>query len=133
MDQTTPNSLPDIRHTFTFNAPIQKVWDAVATSEGMEAWFMPNDFQPVEGAEFYLDAGPWGKNLCKVIELDPPNRLSFKWAKSWVITFELRDLGGSTEFTLTHAGWDAADKGPHTNMSRGWGEIGQRLGKYVEA
>jgi uncharacterized protein YndB with AHSA1/START domain len=45
-------TLQDIRQTMVYNAPIQKVWDAVATSEGLAAWFMPNDLQPIEGHEF---------------------------------------------------------------------------------
>ncbi|RUT35584.1 SRPBCC domain-containing protein [Paenibacillus zeisoli] len=133
MSNSSSNSLPDIQHTFTFNAPIQKVWEAVSTSEGMAAWFMPNDFKAEIGHEFYLDAGPYGKNLCKVTELEPPDKLSFSWAKNWTITFELKELEGQTEFTLTHAGWDAADQIPYNNMNHGWAEIGQRLGKYVQA
>lgn len=132
MENKNRNTLPDIRHTFVFHAPIGKVWNAVATSEGLAAWFMPNDFQPVAGHEFYLDSGPYGKNLCRVTEIDPPNRLSFRWAKNWTVTFELKDLDGKTELTLIHAGWDAADKATRGNMEQGWAKLGQSLGKYVE-
>jgi uncharacterized protein YndB with AHSA1/START domain len=136
------NQLPDIRRTLTLNAPIQKVWSAVATSEGIAAWFMPNDFQPVAGYEFHLEAGPYGKSPCKVTEIDPPRRLSFKWGKDWTLTFELRELdGGKTEFTLIHSGWDA-DKATefgesHTvvreRMSQGWAGLSAKLAAYVEA
>ena len=51
--------LQDIKYTLVYNAPISKVWDAVATAEGLAAWFMPNDMQPVEGHEFHLNAGQW--------------------------------------------------------------------------
>lgn len=44
-NHNTQGTLPDIRQTLVLNAPIQKVWDAVATSEGIAAWFMPNDFR----------------------------------------------------------------------------------------
>nr|WP_274653394.1 SRPBCC domain-containing protein [Paenibacillus humicola] len=139
MDNQT---LPDIRQTLTFNAPIGKVWDAVATSEGIAAWFMPNDFRPEVGREFHLEAGPFGKSPCKVTEIDPPHRLSFKWGKDWTLTFELRELdGGKTEFTLIHGGWDmdkATEFGqPHDTvrggMEQGWTGIGQRLKALVEA
>ncbi|MBB5322950.1 uncharacterized protein YndB with AHSA1/START domain [Anoxybacillus tepidamans] len=43
LEKTQP-TLPDIRQTVVFRALIQKVWQAVATSEGLAAWFMPNDF-----------------------------------------------------------------------------------------
>ncbi|GKS11616.1 SRPBCC domain-containing protein [Paenibacillus chitinolyticus] len=137
----TPNTLPDIRQTQLFNAPIQKVWNAVATSEGIAAWFMPNDFQPELGYEFHLEAGPFGKSPCKVTELDPPNRLSFRWGKDWTLTFELADLDGRTEFTLIHAGWDPekvtefgqSHAEVRERMSGGWVGLVEALRKQVEA
>jgi uncharacterized protein YndB with AHSA1/START domain len=102
--------LPEIRHTVVFNAPIQKVWEAVATSEGMAKWFMPNDFQPKIGHEFHLQS-PFGPSPCKVLELDPPNRLSFAWDKfGWQVTIELKELDGKTQFTLIHSGWGEPDE-----------------------
>lgn len=79
-ENESQRTLPDIRQTVVLNAPIQKVWNAVATSEGLAAWFMPNDFRPVVGHAFHLDAGPYGKSPCKVMEVDPPHRLSFLYA-----------------------------------------------------
>lgn len=137
----TPNRLPDIRQTQLFNAPIQKVWNTVATSEGIAAWFMPNDFQPELGYEFHLEAGPFGKSPCKVTELDPPNRLSFRWGRDWTLTFELADLDGKTEFTLIHAGWDPekvtefgqSHAEVRERMSGGWVGLVEALRKHVEA
>jgi uncharacterized protein YndB with AHSA1/START domain len=141
MENKIQTTLPDIRQTLVFNAPIQKVWEAVATSEGLAAWFMPNDFQPVAGHEFHLNAGHFGMSPCKVTEIDPPNRLSFNWGKDWTITFELKEFDGKTEFTLIHSGWDA-DKvtefgETHTvvrdRMDQGWAGLTKKLGAYVEA
>ncbi|MZQ84046.1 SRPBCC domain-containing protein [Paenibacillus sp. 5J-6] len=135
------NTLSDIVQTVVFNAPIQKVWDAVATSEGIAAWFMPNNFKPEAGYEFHLEAGPFGNSPCKVTDVTPPNRLSFVWGKDWSLTFELKDVDGKTEFTLIHAGWDV-DKvtefgQPHSvvreMMANGWTGIAMRLTAYVEA
>lgn len=135
------NTLPDIVQTVVFNAPIQKVWDAVATSEGIAAWFMPNNFKPEAGYEFHLEAGPFGNSPCKVTDVTPPNRLSFAWGRDWSLTFELKDVDGKTEFTLIHSGWDV-DKvtefgQPHSvvreTMANGWAGIAKRLTAYVEA
>lgn len=141
MENKSQPTLPDIRQTIVLNAPIQKVWNAVATSEGIAVWFMPNDFKPEEGYEFHLEAGPFGKSPCKVTEIDPPNRLSFRWGKDWTLTFELADQDGKTEFTLIHSGWDidqVTEFGqPHTvvrgNMEQGWEGIQKKLAAYVEA
>ncbi|WP_028561066.1 SRPBCC family protein [Paenibacillus pinihumi] len=107
MSEQSGSKLQDIRKTVIFNATIEKTWAAVATSKGLEAWFMPNDFEPVEGHEFHLNAGQFGMSPCKVIEVDEPNRLSFRWGKDWTVTMELKELDGKTEFTLIHSGWDA--------------------------
>jgi uncharacterized protein YndB with AHSA1/START domain len=141
LENNSQDTLPEIRRTFVFNAPIQKVWDAVATSEGIAAWFMPNDFKPVAGYEFQINAGQFGMSPCKVTEIDPPNKVSFNWGKDWTIHFELKKLDGKTEFTLIHAGWDinkVTEFGaPHAmvrdTMDQGWAGLGLALGKYVES
>ncbi|TYP78075.1 SRPBCC family protein [Paenibacillus methanolicus] len=133
-------TLPDIRKTITLQAPIEKVWKAVATAEGISAWFMPNDFEPVVGHEFHLEAGHFGKSPCKVTDIDPPNRLSFTWGKDWTLTFELAAEGEATSFTLIHAGWTAEQVTefgqPHEavrdTMSQGWEGIVGKLAEYVQ-
>ncbi|GIP32212.1 SRPBCC domain-containing protein [Paenibacillus sp. J2TS4] len=138
--QKKPDTLPDIRQTKRLNAPIQKVWDAVSTAEGLAAWFMPNDMQPVVGHEFQLNAGPFGMSPCKVTQVDPPRRLSFTWGKDWSLTFELIDLDGQTEFTLIHSGWDieaVTEFGEshalvRDRMNEGWVGLVKKLSTYVE-
>lgn len=143
MGEQTSNTLPAIRKTIVIDRLIESVWEAVATSEGIEAWFMPNTFKPVLGQEFVLHAGPYGDSPCKVTELEPPHRLSFSWDKDWTITFELKSLpDGKTEFTLIHDGWDA-DKvtrygQPHAQvrkvMEEGWEKkVLQSLASYMGA
>ncbi|OOC63398.1 SRPBCC family protein [Paenibacillus ihbetae] len=140
MDNASGAKLPDIRHTITLKAPIDKVWQAVATSEGIAAWFMPNNFEPALGFEFQLNAGPFGMSPCKVTELDPPHRLSFNWGKDWTLTFELVERGDHTEFTLIHGGWTAdqvtefgeAHELVRGRMDNGWAGLVQKLAGYVE-
>jgi len=137
------NTLQDVKQTVIFTAPIQKVWDAVSTSEGIASWFMPNDFQPEVGHEFHLQS-PFGPSPCKVLEIQAPHRLSFAWdTDGWVVTFILKDLGDKTEFTLIHSGWKhpdaligkANEKSSviRDRMSNGWVDIvNVRLKKAVE-
>lgn len=137
------NKLPDIVQTIVIEAPIEKVWKQVSTSEGIGAWFMPNDLKAEVGHEFHLQS-PFGPSPCKVTEVEPPHRLSFTWdTDGWVVTFLLKDLGGKTEFTLVHGGW----KGPddmigkaqekssviRDRMSGGWVEIVKTLRKILES
>lgn len=143
METNKQNTLEDIKQTAIFKAPIQKVWDAVSTSEGIAAWFMPNDFQPIVGHEFHVQS-PFGPSPCEVTEINAPNRLSFTWdTEGWVITFILKELGDQTEFTLIHGGWKTPDAIiPKANekssvirdrMGQGWvGIVNERLKKVVE-
>ena len=68
----------EIKQTIIFEAPIQKVWESVSTSEAIASWFMPNDFELKVGHEFHLQS-PFGPSPCKVLEIDEPYRLSFSW------------------------------------------------------
>ena len=126
------SSLPEIRKTIVISAPIEKVWKAVSTSDGMAAWWMANTFEPLVGQKFVLKAGSYGDSQCQVTELEPMNRLGFDWDSDWHLTFELKNLGDNqTEFTLIHAGFDAekstAFGQPHTVvrdiMNGGWEKI----------
>lgn len=140
MTNDAQGKLEDVVKTVMLKAPIAKVWDAVATAEGIAAWFMPNTFQPVLGHEFHLNAGPFGQSPCKVLELDPPRRLVFSWDKDWTVTFQLEETDEGTKFTLTHGGWDAdtatAFGEKHTvvraRMAGGWVGILQKLVQVVE-
>lgn len=137
------STLPDIMQTATFNAPIQKVWDSVSTSEGMSAWFMPNDFKAEEGHEFHIQS-PFGPSPCKVLVIDEPHKLSFAWdTDGWVVTFLLEEKGNQTEFTLIHSGWKEEDaivgkanqkaQDVRDRMNGGWvGIVNERLKKVVE-
>ncbi len=139
----TQGTIPEIRKTVVLNAQIEKVWKAVATSEGIAAWWMANTFEPIVGRDFILHAGQFGDSPCRVTEIDPPNRIGIDWDKDWHIAFELKKLeDGKTEFTLIHSGWDAekvtAFGQPHSVirevMNGGWESIvKENLVKYVEA
>jgi uncharacterized protein YndB with AHSA1/START domain len=137
------NTLQDIKQTVVFNAPIQKVWEQVSTSEGIAAWLMPNDFKPEVGHEFHIQS-PFGPSPCKVTEVDPPNTLSFIWdTDGWVLSFILKEIGDKTEFTLIHGGWKPADEivgkaGEKASvirerMSQGWTGILEKLRTLLES
>jgi len=141
MGNQDKNILPDIRQTYVLNASCFRVWDAISTSSGLAAWFMPNDFQPIIGQDFQLNAGPYGMSECKVVEVTPPVRVEFDWGDDWTVAFELTDRGSKTEFTLIHSGWEAGletefgESHPvvRERMAQGWVGLAQALTKYVEA
>ncbi|GGL65758.1 SRPBCC family protein [Sporolactobacillus putidus] len=142
MAHNNQTALPAIEQTLLINAPIQKVWDFVSTSEGIESWFMPNDFEPKPGHLFHLQT-PYGSSPCKVIEFAPPHRLSFTWDEDgWIVSFVLKSEGDKTAFTLIHDGWknpeDIVPKAGRRNdevrktMAGGWNGICKQLRKIME-
>lgn len=144
MDANHMNTVQDIKQTVIFNAPIQKVWETVSTSEGIASWFMPNDFQPIVGHEFHLQS-PFGPSPCKVLEINEPHHLSFSWdTNGWIVSFQLKEVGNNTEFTVVHGGWKQPDATvPKANedaavirdrMNNGWESlVNDKLRKAVEA
>lgn len=142
MGENSTKDLPEIRKTIVLHAAIHKVWNAVATSEGIAAWWMPNTFEPVTGSDFILRAGPFGDSPCRVTALDPPHKVSFDWETDWHVTFELRELGEDmTEFTLVHSGWNEgkatrfgqAHSDVRGIMDKGWESlVKEKLSSYVE-
>ncbi|MEM7121382.1 MAG: SRPBCC domain-containing protein [Pseudomonadota bacterium] len=93
--------------------PPQKVWAAVATSDGLAAWLMPNDFAPVVGHAFtftfHRADAPTIAHVVQgeVLEIDPPHRMVWSWKNDTetaetTVTFTLEPTDGGTVLTLRH-------------------------------
>lgn len=124
--------LPDIIKSIVLSYDIHTVWQAVATQEGINGWWMPNTFKPVVGEDFTLSAGAYGESICKVTEYVEHEKLSFDWSKDWYITFRVKKISmNETVFTLIHSGWDESVmteyNQPHSVvrgfMEEGWEKI----------
>lgn len=147
MEQKTQNTLPDIERTIIMDAPIEKVWKAISTSEGLASWLMPNNFKLEMGYEFTFQSEPkngWdGIVHCKVTEITPPTRLGFTWCGNNMeqyVSFELVKLEAKkTQFTLVHSGWTEKNAIIRNIMYEGWGHItedlrqklGDKNGRYL--
>lgn len=96
----------DIDVTFTYPHPVERVWDALTSSQALAAWLMPNDFEPVAGHRFTFRTKPApgfdGIVHCEVLELDPPKRMVWSWTGGNIdttVTFTL-EAGGQSGTTL---------------------------------
>ncbi len=131
-----------VRRSITLNAPISRVWKALATSDGLASWLMPNNFQPVLGTHFTFRAEPQGNwngiIECRVTEVDELRKLAFTWCEMpelppTLVTFELRDLGGRTEVTLIHTGREQLPEDYVSLLDQGWGcNMLRGLAKIIE-
>jgi uncharacterized protein YndB with AHSA1/START domain len=138
-------TVPDeVRKHMELRAPIERVWAALTTSEGLLAWF------PTHRAEIDLRPGGhlslgWATEADEGIVdvVDAPHRLVFRWRPAGrdrpytTVTFTLEDLGGRTGLTLVEAGFSSLPERIHRRSwegnDRGWSEELAELQAWLEA
>jgi uncharacterized protein YndB with AHSA1/START domain len=112
----------DIEHVVEYDAPPERVWRALVDTRELASWLMPNDFEPVVGHLFTIDARPQlGLIDAEVLELDAPRLLRCRWSGAFgetTVTFELTPTTTGTQLRLTHRGWPNDDYRPGFN--EGW-------------
>jgi len=95
----------------SYNAPIEKVWNAITDKSQMKQWYFDlDDFKPEVGFEFRFDGGSDDKiyhHICKIVEVVPKKKLKYSWKYEGFegmsyVTFELFEEGKTTIVKLTH-------------------------------
>jgi len=130
----------------TYNAPVDKVWQAITDKDKMKQWYFTlEDFKPEVGFEFRFTGGSEEMqylHICRITEVIPQKKLKHTWqydgypGESFV-TFELFDKGGNqTKLKLTHAGLEtfpAMKDFARESFAQGWTYIiGKSLLEYLE-
>ena len=109
--------MPDIYHDFPVFAPVERVYEAITTPNGLDAWWTEKSSgTPVEGSEYTLWFGPdydWRATVTKAV----PNRMfELELARAsddWIHTrvgFQLDDRGDQTQVRFCHRDWEAVDE-----------------------
>jgi uncharacterized protein YndB with AHSA1/START domain len=129
-----------------FNAPAEKVWQAITDREQMKQWYFDlKEFKPEVGFEFQFEGGTEEKSylhICKITEVIPGKKLTYSWRYDGYegnsfVTFELFSEGNKTKLKLTHAGLETfpvSNKDfAKENFAAGWTDIiGKNLREYLE-
>ena len=129
----------------TYNAPADKVWQAITDKDKMKQWYFDlKEFKPEVGFEFQFSGGSKEKSylhLCKITEVITGRKLTHSWqydgypGESFV-TFELFSEGDKTRLKLTHAGLEtfpAERDFSRESFTKGWTHIiGKSLPEYLE-
>jgi uncharacterized protein YndB with AHSA1/START domain len=108
------NHMPDIRHRVVISAPLDRVYQAVATADGISDWWTRDGVRGQAGKgsrlQFFFDqAEP--SAVMEVTALDPGGQVSWSCvggADEWIgtrVSFDLTPAGGETVVLFTHADW----------------------------
>ena len=130
----------------TFNASVEKVWEAITDKDEMKKWYFDlAEFKPEIGFEFRFYGGPPEKqylHICVITEVDKGKKLTYNWRYDGYdgisyVTFELSPVGNKTKVRLTHKGLETFPaSNPHfakENFAAGWTSIiGTSLKEYFE-
>ncbi len=130
----------------TYNAHIEKVWNAISNKNQMKHWYFDlAEFKPEVGFEFTFEGGPPERSylhLCEVTEVIEGRKLQYNWKYDGYggishVTFELFPEGDMTRLKLTHDGLESFPKEnpdlAKENFVKGWDEItGTNLKDYLE-
>jgi uncharacterized protein YndB with AHSA1/START domain len=128
-----------------FDAPAEKIWNAITDKEQMKQWYFNlAEFKPETGFEFEFSGGTPEKNylhLCKVTVVEKNKKLQYSWRYDGYegisfVTFELFPSAAKTRLKLTHEGLETfpADNTDFAkgNFVAGWTEIiGTSLKDYL--
>ena len=131
-----------------FNAPIEKIWNAITDKNEMKQWYFNlAEFKPEVGFEFqFYGHGKEGEqylHLCKITEIIKDKKLTHSWQYDGFegnsfVTFELFDENGKTRLKLTHTGVETfpatvSNAFAKENFVEGWTTIiGTSLKSFLE-
>jgi len=97
----------------TYNAPVDKVWNAITDVGQMRKWYFElEDFKPEVGFTFEFsgqsDCGDY-VHFCKVTEVVDGRKITYSWSyKDYegmsYVSWELFPEGEQTRLVLTHTG-----------------------------
>ena len=106
--------MPDIRHRVVMSAPLEKVFEAVSTTEGISGWWTRDGARgdPREGGTLQFFFGdPEPAATMEVTRRDPQGTVGWSCvggADEWIgtrLTFDLSTMGDDTVVLFSHADW----------------------------
>jgi uncharacterized protein YndB with AHSA1/START domain len=128
----------------TFNASIERVWNALTDVREMRQWYFDlKEFKPEVGFEFEFVVEHEGMkyhHLCRVTESVPLRKIAYTWRYKGepgesLVTFELSSDGSKTKLRLTHEGLETFPATPafaRKNFEAGWTSLATELEQFIE-
>ena len=104
--------MADIFHDFPIKAPLDRVFEAVSTPQGLDRWWTKrSEGKPAEGSEYELCFGPQYDWRAKVTRYTPNSEFELEILRAdnnWNGTrvgFRLEVRGDATWIRFHHRGW----------------------------
>jgi uncharacterized protein YndB with AHSA1/START domain len=128
----------ELRKEITLDATPEQVWEAIATGQGIDAWFMGrNQVEPREGGRTTMTIGEHTEEGV-VTGWEPPKRFAYRGASpdgSVFMAFEWLIEGradGSTVLRLVQSGVLGDDwETEYDALGKGWDMYLQQLAEYL--
>lgn len=114
--------------------PIERVWTYLIDGQKRRKWLASGDMEPRVGTEFELvwrndglsaspSQRPEGfpeehRMKSRIVEVDPPRRLTFTWNNSGDVTFALEPMGDKVLLTVIHR--RLPDRSTMLMVAAGW-------------
>jgi uncharacterized protein YndB with AHSA1/START domain len=146
-DKSRNEEIP-VRIERIFNAPVEKVWNAITDINQMKLWYFPQlqDFKPEKGFETQFNVHHEGRDflhLWKVKEVMPLKKISIEWKYAGypgnsLVSFEIFPEANKTRLVLTHEGIESfmPAKYPELakkNFAEGWSAfMDKELKEFLE-
>jgi len=131
-----------------FDAPVEKVWEALTNENKMKQWYFPDiEFKPIVGHVTEFNVHHDGKDffhIWKVTEVKPVEKIAYEWhyrgyPGNSLLSFSLENIQDEkTRVTLLHEHLESflPDQNPNLssdNFTEGWTNfIDSRLRDFLE-
>ena len=130
--------MPDIVHDLPIKAPLDRVFQAVSTPQGLDCWWTERSAgRPVVGAEFELWFAPDYDWRAEVTRCVPGSEFELRMVRAdgdWIDTrvgFRLEDREGTIWVRFYHTGWPSPNE--HYRISCNcWALYLRILRRYLE-
>jgi len=132
--------MPDIHHLIRFGVPVDEVFAAISTEDGIRSWWTPDvrlDSEQGGSGEFRFYGGE-KETRVRIDALDAPRQVAWTVVESfrpeWLgttISFDLRPLDAGSELRFAQRGYPHADEN-FALCTTGWGVYLGRLQQELD-
>ena len=135
MTEATATSF-EVRQSIEIAAPRERVFELVATPEGVAKWGPYTTFEPRVGGRFDFQKSEWHATG-EIVEIDPPRVVAYTW--DWLnhplgrrteVRFELEERGEGTLLHLIHTGLPSEEE--QQSHNHGWEHYAGRMKDVAE-